>query len=116
VRDWKERFLDMREASENIMRYASKGREAFDRDELIQNWFVRQLQILGEAARAVPEDVRIRYPEIPWRKIIGMRSILVHTYFRIDPDIVWNVVVEDIPSLLAAIDRIIDIEKTDRRP
>jgi uncharacterized protein with HEPN domain len=65
------------------------------RDELIQSWFVRHIQILGEALRAVPEEVRTLAPNVPWRKIIGMRHILVHDYFGIDVDAVWQVVSEE---------------------
>jgi hypothetical protein len=57
---------------------------AFEQDELLQGWFVRNLQIVGEAARALPEDVRALAPEIEWPKIIGMRNVLVHGDFEID--------------------------------
>jgi uncharacterized protein with HEPN domain len=98
VRDPKERLQDMLEAIEHIERYASRGKEAFERDELIQNWMMRHLQILGEAARAMPQEVRERTPHIPWSQMIGMRHILVHDYFRIDTVIVWDVVERDLPG------------------
>jgi uncharacterized protein with HEPN domain len=53
------------DAIDNIERYAARGREAFERDELIQNWVVRHLQIIGEAARALPEELRNREPSVP---------------------------------------------------
>ena len=84
MRDPSERLEDMLEAIAHIERYAARGREAFEKDELVQSWFVRHLQIIGEAARALPEDVLIRAPEVPWSKIVGMRHILVHDYFGID--------------------------------
>ena len=65
----------------------------------MQSWIVRHLQIVGEVARALPESVRARAPEVPWAKIIGMRHILVHDYFGIDTDIVWDVVERDLPVL-----------------
>jgi uncharacterized protein with HEPN domain len=74
----------MLEAMENIERYASQGKETFEQDELIQNGIVRHLQIVGEAARAMPQEIRGRAPHIPWSQMIGMRHILVHDYFRID--------------------------------
>jgi len=89
----------MLEAIERIERYASRGRSQFEQDELLQNWFTRHLQIIGEAARLLPEDVRERAPQIPWAKMIGMRHILVHDYFRIDTDIVWQVVEKELPQL-----------------
>ena len=71
----------MIEAIDRIERYAARGRDVFDDDELIQNWFIRHLQILGEAARALPDEIRQKAPDIEWRKITGMRHVLVHDYF-----------------------------------
>lgn len=99
MRDPRARLKDILEAIENIDRYASRGREAFDRDELIQSWIVRHLQIIGEAARALPQEVRDKAPVVPWSKIIGMRQILVHGYFGVDLDIVWRAVEQDLPDL-----------------
>ena len=99
MRDPKERVRDILEAIDHIERYAAKGKVQFEKDELIQNWFIRHLQIIGEAARLMPEDIQKRAPEIPWTKIIGMRNILVHDYFRIDTDIVWQVVEKELPQL-----------------
>jgi uncharacterized protein with HEPN domain len=81
MRDYNERLLDILEAIENIEKYASRGHEAFEHDELIQTWIVHHLQIIGEAASSFPDNFRERYPEVPWSKIIGMRNILVHNYF-----------------------------------
>jgi uncharacterized protein with HEPN domain len=99
MRDPKERLRDMLEAIEHIDRYTSRGKEVFERDELIQNWVVRHLQIIGEAARAMPQEVQEMAPNMPWSQIIGMRHILVHDYFRIDTEIVWDVVERDLPEL-----------------
>jgi uncharacterized protein with HEPN domain len=99
MRDPRERLRDMMEAIEHIERYASRGREAFERDEPIENWIVRHLQIIDEAARATPQEVRERAANVSWSKIIGMRHILVHDYFRIDTEIVWNVVEHDLTGL-----------------
>jgi uncharacterized protein with HEPN domain len=84
-----------------------QGRQAFESDELIQNWFVRHLQIIGEAAYALPKDVRDQRPDIPWTEIIGMRHILVHDYFVIDTDIVWDAVERDLPDLKNKIERML---------
>jgi uncharacterized protein with HEPN domain len=82
MRDPRERLRDMFEAIEHIERYASQGRDTFERDELIQNWIVRHLQIIGEGARAMPQEVRERATNVPWSKIIGMHHILIHDYLR----------------------------------
>lgn len=60
---------------------------------------VSHIQIIGEASNALPVDVRVRYPDVPWREIIGMRHILVHNYFDVDLDIVWATIVRDLPQL-----------------
>ena len=110
MRDDRERVRDILEAIERIECYAARGEQAFRREELIQNWVVRHLQIIGEAARALSEPYRENHPEIPWPKIIGMRHILVHDYFAIDLDIVWRVVEEDLPELKRTIRSIVDPE------
>jgi uncharacterized protein with HEPN domain len=108
MRDPRERLRDMFEAIEHIERYASQGRDTFERDELIQNWIVRHLQIIGQAARATPQEVRERATNVPWSKIIGMRHILVHDYFQIDTDIVWDVVEQDLAGLKQALRGLLD--------
>jgi uncharacterized protein with HEPN domain len=107
MRDTRERLRDIQEAITRIERYASQGRSAFDRDELIQTFVVHHLQIIGEAASALPQDVRDQAPAIPWRKIIGMRNILVHHYFAIDRVVVWGVVEQDLPELRSGVDALL---------
>jgi uncharacterized protein with HEPN domain len=109
VRDPRERLRDVLEAIERIERYAARGRDVFEGDELIQSWFVRHLQIIGEAVRTLPTDVRDRAPDIPWSKIIGMRHILVHDYFDIDGRAVWEAVERDIPELKRHVQALLEI-------
>ena len=96
MRDPKERLRDILEAIAAVARYLHRGKAAFKRDELLQGWFVRNLQIIGEAARAVSEEVRELAPDVPWAKVIGMRNVLVHGYFEIDADIVWQTATRDL--------------------
>jgi uncharacterized protein with HEPN domain len=99
MRDDRERLLDIQEAIERIEKYAAQGRETFDHDELIQTWILHNLQILGEAARAISADFKQQHPEVSWQQIAGMRNILVHDYFGIDASIVWAVVERELPVL-----------------
>jgi uncharacterized protein with HEPN domain len=107
VRRDKERLLDILEAVERIEKYAARGRVAFNEDELVQNWMVYHIAIIGEACRALPVDFQARFTNVPWADIIAMRNILIHHYFGIDLDAVWLVVERDIPELKANIERIL---------
>ena len=107
MRDPKERLRDMLEAIAAIERYLDRGRADFEQDELLQGWFVRNLQIVGEATRALPDDVRALAPDIEWPKIIGMRNVLVHGYFDIDTDLVWDAASRDAPALKPRIETLL---------
>jgi len=94
-----ERLADILEAIERIEKYARAGRQRFEEDELIQTWMVHNLEIIGEACRAISEQLKQSHPEVPWAEITGMRNILAHHYFEIDTDVVWAVVERDLPEL-----------------
>ena len=67
----------------------------------------RAIEIIGEASKNVPDDVRSRFPEIPWEKMAGMRDRVAHAYFGVDYDILWNTVTVDIPLLLTEMRRVV---------
>jgi len=73
--------------------------DAFTKDEKTIFAVVRGLEIIGEAVKHVPPQIRQKYPEIPWREIAGMRDKVIHEYFGVDLEIIWNVVKEKIPVL-----------------
>ncbi|PDW02931.1 HepT-like ribonuclease domain-containing protein [Candidatus Viridilinea mediisalina] len=108
MRSTSERLYDILEAIDRIERYSIQGQHAFAHEELIQNWIVHHLQIIGEAANALPEEIRALRSDVPWRNIIGMRHILVHHYFAIDLDVTWNVIEKHLPDLKDAITSIIE--------
>lgn len=70
----------------------------------------RLLEIIGEAAENVPEEVRVAPAEIPWRPIVGTRDVLIHAYFHVDAERLWKTVEEDLPPLRSALRRILDEE------
>lgn len=111
MRDTAERLRDIQESIARIAKYTAQGRESFDQNELIQTWVIHHLEIIGEAVRAIPQDFKDQHPEIPWAQINRMRNILVHIYFGIDQDIIWQVVENDLPNLKVSIDALLSVNK-----
>lgn len=97
--DDSERLLDIYEAIERIERHVADNGLAFETDELVQTWVVHNLQIIGEAVRAISPELKSQHDNIPWPSIIGMRNILVHGYFQIDIELVRKVFTRDLPLL-----------------
>jgi uncharacterized protein with HEPN domain len=97
----RERLLDILEAIAAIERRRPARRAEFDQDELIQVWCLRHLEIIGEAAANVSPETRALAPEIPWRQVTGMRNALIHAYFAVDWNAVWNVVERELEPLKA---------------
>ena len=73
--------------------------DAFLADETLRRAFVRSIEVIGEAAKKVPDNFRVKHPGIEWRAITGMRDRLIHDYFGVDYEIVWDVVQNHIPEL-----------------
>ena len=97
-------LLDMLEASEKIQLYLeNKTFEEFSRDEMLQDAVERNLGIIGEAARRISEDLKQEHPEIPWRKIIAQRNVLIHEYEDIDITEIWEVASFHVLRLIAQI-------------
>lgn len=116
-RDWSLRLEDIETACDKILRH-SAGRdrnEAFS-DELRLDGILLNLHIIGEAVKHLPEQVRARYPEVPWRRIAGMRDFVAHLYFAVDLDIVWDTVTRDVPELAERIRVIREQETGDAGP
>lgn len=102
-------MLQMRDyAREAAALLAGKTRADLDTDRLLNLAIVRVLEVLGEAARRVPESVRAEHPLIEWPRIVGLRNRLIHEYDVVDFDTVVQVVRDDLPSLIAELDRILD--------
>ena len=91
-------------------------RTNFLADATLQRAFVRSLEIIGEAAKKVPEEWRDHHPEIEWRAMARMRDRLIHAYFGVDYELVWDVVVTKIPALKVSVERILRDGRNDSAP
>lgn len=99
-RDWQLFLKDIQECSERVIDYSGVlTREAFFEDRKTMDAVMRNLAIIGEAAKKIPADVRRNYPDVAWKKMAGLRDIVVHDYFGIDEDIIWDVVSTRVPEL-----------------
>jgi len=86
-------------------------REAFQADRKLQRALCMVLEIIGEAARAVSDECKAANPQIPWRDLIGLRNRIIHEYFRLDLDIIWEIVQADVPALAAMIEPLVPGEE-----
>ncbi len=88
------------DAIERIERYLQGvGQKEFEAKDLLQDGVIRQLEIIGEAAKRVSSDAKALYSEVPWRDIVDMRNKLIHDYFGVDVELVWMTAKRDVPAL-----------------
>jgi uncharacterized protein with HEPN domain len=90
---------DILSAIQKIERYVKKGQAAFLADGMMQDAVIRQISIIGEAAAKLPLSTRKKYADVPWKKVIGMRNVVIHDYSETDIPTVWKVVERDLPKL-----------------
>jgi len=106
-RDWTLFLQDMLDIIGKIGQYTSgMSFHDFLQDSRTQDAVVRNLEVLGEAARRIPPDIQERYPEIPWAQIVGMRNRLAHGYFLVDYGIVWEIVQNELSPLREKLEQI----------
>lgn len=100
-RDYRLYLDDIQEACEKILRYTDGlGFDEFVTDDKTFDAVIRNLEIIGEAAKHIPPEMREHYPHIKWAKIAGLRDIVAHEYFGLDIDILWDIVQNHVPELL----------------
>lgn len=100
---------DIIESTENIFSYV-KGLSftEFERDQKTIDAVIRNFQIIGEAARKLPEELTNNYPDIQWRRIIAMRNLIIHQYFGVEMSVVWATIKDDLPLFQKQIKKLLD--------
>jgi uncharacterized protein with HEPN domain len=111
ARNWSLFLQDMQVCCSKVLRY-SQGftRQHFLADEMLVDAVLRNLELLGEAAKQIPPAVRERHPQLPWRRIAGLRDVLAHAYFGLEEDTIWQIVSESIPALDDQLDEVVEAE------
>lgn len=106
-RNWKIRIDDILESISKIRRY-TRGFDfdKFEDDEKTIDAVIRNLEIIGEAARNVPREIQTLYPDLPWAEMQTMRNIVIHQYHGVNLKIIWQTVQEDLPSIISRLQQI----------
>jgi uncharacterized protein with HEPN domain len=103
-REWRFYLDDMIAFAGKVLTYtAGLDQAGFIANQLIYDATLRNLELIGEAATHIPDEVRSTHPEIPWRMIIATRNRLIHGYLGVDDDTLWSIVRDDVPDLLASL-------------
>ena len=101
VRDWKLRIEDILEAIDDIGRFTDgMNHESFCSDTKTVKAVLYSVAVIGEASRLIPAEVQLEHPEIPWREMSDIRNVVIHEYFGVDLDILWDTISDDLPPVV----------------
>lgn len=110
-KDWKFRITDILECIARIQRYTDGMNIVdFEQNEMVIDAVIRNITVIGEASRYVPDEIQSKYAAIPWSLMRGMRNIVVHQYDNVDIDLTWDTVRRQIPPLIPLLNEILEQE------
>lgn len=101
-------ILDAVEDIESSIKSITKGKLKKNKD--IKDATIRRIEVIGEAVKNISKELKIKYPEVEWKKIAGSRDVMIHAYFNVDLDVVWNIAKIDLPVLKKQIQQILEAE------
>jgi uncharacterized protein with HEPN domain len=101
-------LLHIRDSARRILDYTADGREVFFKETLRQDAVIRNLEIIGEAVKNLSADFKDARNDIPWNQIAGLRAVLIHHYFGVKLETVWQVVVEHLPPLAKRVQQLLE--------
>ena len=105
-------LIDIFDSIEKIEQFIDNMEfDQFKRDDKTSYAVIRAFEIIGEAAKEIPEEIKEKYTDLPWKEMTGMRDKLIHVYFGVNLEVVWKTIQEDIPSLKQLIKKVIQEEK-----
>lgn len=96
-------LIHILESLGKIEDYTRGGRDAFMGSPLVQDAVIRNFEVIGEAVKQIPDSLKLEHPEIPWRRIAGLRDVLIHQYMSVDLDAVWAIVDGELPEFRQAV-------------
>jgi uncharacterized protein with HEPN domain len=108
-KDFKAFLEDILEAISNIIFYTNNMKyESFINDKKTVDAVVRNLEIIGEATKGIPENIRMKNPEVKWQRMVGLRNVLIHQYSGIELEVVWDIIANKLPLLQKQITHILE--------
>ncbi len=107
MKDDKVYLAHIRDAIQRIESFTSGGRDKFFIDPMVQDAVIRNLEIIGEAVKGLSDELRTANPDVPWKQIAGMRDVLIHHYFGVKLETVWQVLVDHLPVLEARVRKLL---------
>lgn len=110
-RNWKMRITDILECISRIQRYTQgMGFDEFETDDKTIDSVLRNLEIIGEASRHVPQEIKSQYTDLPWAEMNTMRNIVIHEYHGVNLNIIWQTITNDLPPLVPRLKEILEAE------